>query len=118
MSETKVRRHYLDRSCCDGGGSGDAKPGTIPPWAIRYAHKDGEWLVLSDSVLCDHGHRSRGCSFPMFHRPYRITTGRAGPCRSCGVLTLCADESRLRGAYDTLAEAQAAFDALEEEWLR
>lgn len=100
----------------------DVRPGTIPAWAIRVAHKDGEWLVLSDLFRASEQHRC-DLSGLSIRRGWKIGTFQ-GEWAAGGNVCACAGPwrgwtgRRVLGRYDTLAEAQAAFTALEEAWLR
>ena len=89
----------------------DVAPGTLPAWVLAAAHKDGEWLVLSDRELegddcCPNGVWDSGAR-------YEISTLTA--FLACGC---CANgEGELCWCGDSLPEARAAFARLRDAWL-
>lgn len=91
----------------------DAPPGTVPEWAIRYSHYEGEWLVLADwhKVSPVHYQQKR-------HPRFGIAAVVLGDCScGCGVVALEIIERSPYWRGDDLAEAHAAFERIEREWL-
>lgn len=93
----------------------DVRPNTLPAGAIRVAHNGGEWLVLSDWALQAPSHT---CDAPFMSRGYSvfITTGW-GRCAGTSCSALVIDGFVRRDeTFATLAEANAAFDRMEQEF--
>lgn len=97
--------------------STDIRPGTVPPWALRYCYDGEEWLVLVDTTTSSASHT---CD-ERFVEPgaYFIFSGQGWErcSRSADCPTLVANgQRRCFAVADTLAEAHAAFDRIEQEW--
>lgn len=86
----------------------DAPPGTVPEWAIRVAHDGEQWLVLAQADGTMHPCYGPGEGW------YVLRTSGFKDCKFCG-FTVAVDGSA--DPYDDLAEAHAAFERLEREWL-
>ena len=89
----------------------DVPPGTLPEWAIMTAHRDGEWLVLTDweRVMPEHWR----CVGPS-HRFILGIMQMFAPCLRCGEITSRRGPQRQLDASNDEAEARAKFRELEE----
>ena len=97
----------------------DVRPGTVPSWVLRCAYDGEEWLVLGDARAVAPYHEARAC---IGHAPpHRYQIGRSAglsPCGGCGLMVFNLAPFGVARLYngDSLAEAHAAFDRIEQEW--
>ena len=94
----------------------DIRPGTVPSWVIRCAYDGEEWLVLADNS--DEGH---ACGLWSTNTGWAIVVASGfitGEHPTCGCPGTFFTNGVRQWNGNTLAEAHAAFDRIEQEWVR
>lgn len=96
----------------------DVRPGTLPAGTLRVASNGNEWLVLADFSVQAASHT---CGRRFVAWGYGVTfTDSWLQCwfdASCPAIVRSSPPARKYDHhYDTLAEAHAAFDRMEQEW--
>ena len=95
----------------------DVRPGTLPAWVVRCAKYGEEWLVLGD----EHIPPFHTCGIRQPVRRYSIGTAvEFSPCGMRGCEVPMAESNNVPESVwcgNDRAEADAAFERIEAEWL-